>query len=223
MTDYAAARHNMVESQIRTNKVTDEALIQALREVPREAFVPKSLKGIAYVDEDLPVAPGRYLMEPMVLARLIQLAGIGRQDTVLDVGCTTGYSVAVMARLAASVVGLEVDHGLAELANATLSQLGVDNGAVVAGALEQGYAKQAPFSVILLNGAVETVPEALTDQLAEGGRLVAVIRSQPGLPGGGIGRATLFVKHAGRVGGRAVFDCATPLLPGFRRQPGFVF
>ena len=216
--NHALARRKMVENQLRANRVTEEALVAALSELPRERFVPEALAGIAYVDEDLMVAPGRTLLEPMVLGRLIQALEIRPADMVLDLACATGYSTAVLARLAGTVVAVEPDVALAERANETLNALSVDNAVVVAGPLEQGYAKQAPYDAVLINGALASVPPALFEQLAEGGRLAAVIKDSPGL-----GRATLYRKQGGLMGHRVLFDAGTPLLPGMAREPGFVF
>lgn len=218
MVDYAAARQNMIEAQLRANGVTDPVIVAAFADVPRELFVPKSRRSIAYVDEDLPVKPGRYLMEPMVLGKLIRLAEIGPDDLVLDIGTCTGYAAAVLSRLCAAVVAVEVDPELASEATRLLSQGGADNAVVVEQPLEQGHAKQAPYDVILIEGAVEEIPEALMAQLAEGGRLVTVIR-----PPGGVGRGTLFRRERGIVSSRPDFDAATPALPGFAKRPGFVF
>jgi protein-L-isoaspartate(D-aspartate) O-methyltransferase len=218
MTDFAAARLNMVESQIRTNKVTDPRIIDSFETVKREVFVGEAQRGIAYIDEDLEVAPGRYLMEPMVLARLLQAAAPLSGDMALVIGATTGYSTAVLARLVQTVVGLESDHGLAEQANRTLNALDVDNAVVVEGALDAGYAKQAPFDVILFQGAICEVPQAVKTQLTDGGRLVAVI-----CDAAGIGRGTLIQRSGDSFSARTLFDAATPLLPGFAREVGFVF
>ncbi len=218
MTDFAAMRHNMVENQIRTNRVTDPRVIDAMDTVPRELFAPKAMRALAYIDEDIQVAPGRYLLEPMVMARLLQAAEIGADDVVLDIGCATGYGPALLARLAASVVGLECDAALADKASALLAELGVDNAAVVTGPLEEGYPKQAPYDVILIEGAVDEVPRAITDQLAEGGRLATVVNAA-----GPVGRATVLLRMHGVISRRPVFDAAVPLLPGFRKEPDFVF
>lgn len=218
MVDFSTARLNMVESQIRTNKVTDPRILDALEAIPREAYVPEERRGICYVDEDLAIGGGRYLMEPMVLARLLQEARIGSQDVVLDVGCTTGYSCAVLARLAATVVGVECDAALAEEANRILSAQGIDNAVVIQDPLGDGYPKQAPYNVIVLEGAVVKVPETIRNQLADGGRLVAVIRE-----GEGMGRATLMQRSGEVVSSRILFDAATPYLPGFEREERFVF
>lgn len=216
--DYAAARANMVGSQLRTNKVTDLGLLEAFETVPRELFVPADRRGVAYVDEDLAIADGRYLMKPMVLARLMQEAAIEAGDIVLDIGCGSGYSSAILAKVAATVVAVESDKRLAEEANQILSDQGNDNVVVVEAALDEGYPKQAPYNVIFIGGSVADVPKAICDQLIDGGRLVAVVRDRPGL-----GRARLMQRTGDVVSSRVLFDAATPFLPGFTREAGFVF
>lgn len=218
MVDYAASRFNMVESQLRTNKILDHAILEAFEALPRERFVPAAMRSVAYVDEDIEIAPGRYLMEPMVLGRLLQAAAPQAHETALDVGCGTGYATMLLGRLAATVVGLESDPELVGEARRILTELEADNTAIVRGPLTEGYAKQAPYNVILLNGAVAEVPYAIREQLADGGRLVAVIRDSAG-----IGRATLMQRTGDVVSGRVLFDAAVPLLPGFERPPAFVF
>ena len=219
MMDYAAVRHNMVESQLRTNKVTNWRLIDAMDDVPRERFVPKQLSSVAYVDEDLLVAPGRYLMEPLVLARLLQAATVTEEDVALDIGCATGYSSAVLGRLAGTVVGLEADSTLADAASQTLSDIGADNVIVVSGNLAEGYSRQGPYDVILFSGGIPHVPPVVMDQLAEGGRMVAVLRG----PGEAIGRATLWVKLRGELSHRVVCDASVPSWPGIRTETVFQF
>ncbi|MFZ0694426.1 MAG: protein-L-isoaspartate O-methyltransferase [Alphaproteobacteria bacterium] len=216
MADFTAARRNMVESQIRTNAVTQEVLLAALAEIPREIFVPEALRGVAYIDEDLPLKKGRYLMEPLVLAKLLQLAAITPDDVVLDIGCGTGYSAALLSKLANTVVALESDPELAARAMATLSELSIDNVVVVTAPLAGGYAKQAPYDVIVFNGSVPRIPETIARQLADGGRLVAVV-------GEGVGQGTLMTRNRGILAQRPVFDAATPILPDFVQEPGFVF
>lgn len=218
MTDFAAARLNMVESQIRTNKVTDPRIVAAFEAVAREAFVGEDKRGIAYIDEDLEVISGRYLMEPMVLARLLQAAAPQADDMALDVGCATGYSTAVLARLVQTVVGLESDRSLMDMANRTLNALDVDNAVVVEGTLAAGYQKQAPYDVIVFQGAVSEVPVGIKRQLADGGRLAAVVIDTTGL-----GRGMLIQRTGDSFSGRTLFDASTPVLPGLARQPGFVF
>lgn len=214
--DYEAARQAMINSQLRPNRLIDERLIEAIGRVPREAFVPRELRGIAYVDEDLPLGEGRYMMEPMVLARMLQDARIEADDTVLVVGCTTGYGAAVAAALAGTVIALEQDPEFVRRATETLAGLGIANVAVVEGELAQGIPDQGPFDVIILEGAVAEAPEALLEQLAEGGRLMTVLRE------GGIGKLTVFTRLGG-IGRRTIFDAATPVLPGFGKKKGFVF
>ena len=218
MVDFAAARWNMVESQLRTNKVTDLRVLDAFENVPRELFVPEPLRGIAYIDEDVALGGGRFVMEPRVLARLLQAAQPGPEDMALDLGCGSGYATAILSRLVATVVALEDDAALAEAANRTLDALEIDNAVVVEGRLAAGYPKQAPYNVILLGGAVAEIPAAIADQLAEDGRLVTVVSAGPGL-----GRATLMRRDGGVISSRVLYDASLPVLPGFEAEPGFVF
>lgn len=217
MSDFADARLHMIDGQILPSKVTDARVIAAMGEIAREEFVPKGLRGVAYVDEDLEVARGRYLMEPMVFARLLQDARIDAACSVLDIGCASGYSTAVLGKLAGVVVALESDDALAERANESLATVGVDNVAVMAGDFRRGLPEQGPYDIIIFEGAVPAVPASILDQLAEGGRLVAVILER------GVGKANLFTKLRGTVGKRELFDANIPLLPGFEREEGFVF
>ncbi|MBB6251351.1 protein-L-isoaspartate O-methyltransferase family protein [Nitrospirillum iridis] len=214
--DYTAARVNMIEGQIRPNKVTDPFVVEAFLAIPRERFVPEALAGVAYVDEDVPVAPGRYLLEPMVLARLVQELSLTRADKVLAVGVATGYSAAIMAELAGSVVALESDPALVEAARKALS--GVAGVTVVQGDLAAGHAAKAPYGAILVDGSVPEVPASLLDQLPEGGRLAAVVINAAGL-----GEARYYRKVGGVVSHRILFDAAVQPLPGFERRAEFVF
>ncbi len=223
MPDFDAMRAHMVESQVLPNRVTDPRLIEALWVTPRERFVPPARRGIAYVDEDLEIAPGRYIMEPAVFARLVEAAAVAPADTVLDVGCASGYSTAILGRLAGTVIGLEVDRELLAVASEALTELGIDNAVVVEGPLTDGYPAQAPYDVIILEGAVEALPEGLTDQLADGGRLVAVVANTHLSGRSHVGSGTLFARIGDTVSARPLFDAALPLLTGFDRRPGFVF
>jgi protein-L-isoaspartate(D-aspartate) O-methyltransferase len=218
MTDYAAARHNMVESQVRTNRVTNGSVLEAMETIPREQFVPAERRGFAYVDEDLEIAPGRFLMEPMVLARLLQIAEIEPEAIVLDIGCATGYSTAVLAHVCQTVVGVEADPALAARATETLVELGIDNALVVEAGLAEGYPKQAPYDVILFSGAITEIPDAIARQLAPGGRAVAVVDS-----GRGMGQARIYTRVGEMVSARPVFDAATPMLPDYVPEEQFVF
>ncbi len=220
-SDFSEHRIKMVDGQIRTTDVTSTPLLEAFLTVPREKFVGRASTALAYIDEDVRVATSpegpRYLMEPSPLARLIQLADVESSDSVLDIGCGTGYSSAILSRLARSVTALESDTQLAALVSATLSALGCGNVEVVTGALREGLAAKAPYNVILINGSVEEVPSALLDQLAEGGRLVAVEGH------GNAGIARLFLKTTGAVTGRRAFNAAIKPLPGFERTRVFEF
>jgi len=223
MIDFAAARRIMVDSQVRTSDVTDARLIAAMLAVPRERFLPAAQADLAYLDFDVPVTvvqadrPARRLLKPMVLAKLVQAAEVAGGDHVLDVGGATGYASAVLARLAGSVVALEEDAGLAELARQNLRALGASQVQVASGPLADGAPAQAPYDVILVNGAFEVAPKALLRQLKPGGRLVGVLGRGPA------GKAMLYCSIGGECGGRPIFDAAAPLLPGFAAPPAFVF
>ena len=215
--DFAAVRQKMVASQVRTNKVTDPLVSGAMELVPREYFVPADRRSVAYLDEDLPLGGGRHIMEPMALGRLLQLADIQPEDKALVVGAATGYSAAVLARIAQSVVILENDPGFADSASKIMTELVIPNVTVIRGELASGVPSKAPFDVILIDGAVSEIPAALKAQLADGGRLVAVVRTGP------VGRATLVTRVGSAFGSRSDFDLITPYLPEFSPQPRFVF
>jgi len=215
--DFAVQRLNMVNNQLRPNRIVDPRVTAAFEAVPRELFVPEALRGSAYVDEDIPLGNGRHLTEPTVLGRLIQAAGIGPQDRVLIVGAGTGYAAAVAAHLARHVVALESDERMVHAAKAVLARLGLANVTVVRGPLADGHAEGGPYEAILLDGAVADVPPALPEQLAEGGRLAAVVRQ------GAAGKARLYRREGAHVADVELFDSAVPLLPELRPAPQFVF
>ncbi|MFU0507741.1 protein-L-isoaspartate O-methyltransferase family protein [Pseudaminobacter sp. NGMCC 1.201702] len=219
--DFTERRVKMVDGQIRTTDVTSAPLIEAFLAVPREIFVDPAVRDLAYIDEDIRISAGadghRYLMEPSPLARLLQLAEVDEDDSVLDVGCGTGYAAAILSRLARSVVALESDAALVERATSALAEAGRDNVIVAAGSLRDGYAANAPYNVIFVGGSVEEVPETLFKQLAEGGRLVAVEGR------GNAGVARVFLKTSGIVTGRRAFNAAIKPLPGFERIRVFEF
>jgi protein-L-isoaspartate(D-aspartate) O-methyltransferase len=220
MTAFADARQNMVDSQLRPTRVTDAKILAAMAELPRERFVPKSKQGIAYVDEDIEVAPGRFLMEPVVVARLMQALELTPDTTVLNIGCATGYDAALLGRVAGLVVAVESDAGLAALASEAINDLAVDNVAVVEAPATDGYPAQAPYDAIFISGAVDEVPSSISGQLAPDGRLAVVIGgSEPGI----LGRAHLYVRSGNTVSSRPLFDAGTRMLPDFVREESFVF
>jgi protein-L-isoaspartate(D-aspartate) O-methyltransferase len=218
MTDFAAARRNMVDGQVRTADVTDLRIIAAMQEVPRETFVPAATSGLAYLDLDVPLGggvPPRRLMKPMVFAKLVQAADLTPTDRVLDVGCVTGYGAAVLSRVAGEVVALEEDAALAEAARKALASR--PNVRLATGSLTEGWPQDAPYDAIVMEGATEMPPEALFRQLADGGRLVCVLGNGPGA------KAMLYRRSGDDTGGRPIFDAAAAVLPGFVKPPAFAF
>lgn len=211
----------MVDGQVRPSDVTDARIIDAMLAVPREAFVPESKRALAYLDLDLDVSESgsatRFLIKPVVLAKMLQAAEIKQSDRVLVVGCATGYAAAVIARFAGQVTATESDAGLATKAGAVLAQNGCGKVEIRTAAVTDGDPANGPYDVIVLNGATEIVPERLYGQLQNGGRLVGVFAiSQPP-------RATLVTSSHGDFGHRALFDAVAPVLPGMERLPAFVF
>ena len=221
--DFQAARLAMVESQIRPNGVRDPLILNAFASLPREAFVPDARKALAYMDEAIPVAPAadgvppRYLLPPMVLAKLLQAAAVSSADRVLDIGGTTGYSAAILAQICAKVDALEATEGLAEAMKRNLKAANAENVSVHSGPLNQGVEASKPYGLILLNGSVAEEPRELFGQLAEGGRLAVIMRH------GWQGHAYVFTKSSGAVSGRPVFDAAAEYIPGFEKHQSFVF
>lgn len=221
MSGFSTARQKMVDGQVRTADVTDSRIIDAMLEVPREAFVPAGKQALAYLDLDLDVSaegqPKRCLIKPVVTAKLMQAAEIKQGDKVLVVGVASGYAAALVAKLAGQVTATESDPALVATASSVLTQLGCGNVVVKTAAAADGDAAGAPYDVIVLNGATEIVPEGLYRQLGEGGRLVGVFAaSQPP-------RATMVTRAHGDFGNRTLFDAVVPVLPGLERLPAFVF
>ncbi len=205
----------MVDGQVRTADVTDQRVITAMMEIPRERFVPAAAAPIAYLDQDLAVGANRRLLKPMVLAKLIHSADILGTDRVLDVGCATGYAAAVLASIAGQVVALEEDAALAKSAESALA--GSASVSVVSGALTSGWAQGGPYDVILLEGATEIEPQAFCAQLKDGGRLVCVLGKAPNA------KAMLYRRSGSEMSGRMIFDAAAAPLPGFSKKPEFAF
>lgn len=221
MADFAAARRMMVDGQVRTNDVTDSRLLAAMMDTPREIFVPRAKRELSYLDLDVPVGEGkgapRRMLKPMTLAKLIHAASPQPTDRALDVGCATGYSSALLSQLVASVVALEADPALTAQAKAALAEMGVRNVELMTGELVAGAPAKAPFDVIVIEGAVDFVPDALLAQLAEGGRLVCVQGIGPAA------KATIYSRNRGDISSRPVFDASASALPGFAKAHAFVF
>jgi protein-L-isoaspartate(D-aspartate) O-methyltransferase len=217
MADFASERRHMVDGQIRPNDVTDLRVITAMLEVRREHFVPPASAALAYLDRDLTGGEGgsRRMLKPMVLAKLLNAAEVSSTDRVLDVGCAGGYAAALLARIAGQVVALEQDPSLAKAAKAALSAL--SNVSVVTGPLVAGWPQSAPYDLILLEGATEIEPQAYCSQLKDGGRLLCIFGSPPGA------KAMLYRRSDSELAGRAIFDAAATLLPGFAKAPAFAF
>lgn len=220
MVDAATQRINMVESQVLPGDVTDHRILRAMRELPREKFVPASLGGLAYIDEPVPVTPAgsarRFILAPRVQAKLLQLADIGDDNHVLDIGCASGYSAALIGRIARSVVAVESDESLAAMARANIADVGLGNVAVVSGRLAGGWPNKAPYDAIVIEGSIELPPEDLLDQLKDGGRLVAIVNDD------GIGKATIWKRFGLSMDARVAFDAAAPELSEFSKVPVFV-
>lgn len=215
MTDFATQRKAMVDSQVRPSDVTDRRIIRAMQEVPREEFVPGALRAIAHMDEHLQIGAGRAILAPRLFAKLVQSLDLEADAAVLDLGCASGYSAAVLAKLASRVVALEPDAILAERAQALLGRSG--NVIVRATGLAAGAAEEAPFDAILLNGAIPDAPRGLLDQLKDGGCLVAILVTS------GVGKATLWRRYGTQFDQRTLFDAGAPALPGFERKAEFTF
>ena len=219
-TDFTAARNNMVDCQIRPNRVTDPRVLDAMRSLPREQFVPPALAALAYVDEDLPLGAGRVLMEPLVIARLVQMARIRQGERVLVVAAGTGYGAAVAAACGGQVTALEEDDALMAIALRVLPRL-APTVRLVDGRLSAGLPSSGPWDAIIIEGAVTAIPEAYAAQLSPAGRLVTVVAAR----GSAGGRAVLAEPLEGgrRLRSRDMFDCTTPLLPGLQPAAAFVF
>jgi len=215
MSEFTTRRVMMVDTQVRPSDVTKFPIIDAMLTVPREVYVPQARREAAYVGENLAIGGGRVVLEARTLAKLLEALDIQPDEMVLDLGCGLGYSAAVIARLAGTVIAVEEDEGLATDAQRLLSEEGVYNALVIGGPLANGAAKHAPYDVIVLQGGVELLPSAITDTLREGGRIGAIFME------GALGTAMLGRKANGSISWRAIFNATAPVLDGFRKEPGF--
>jgi protein-L-isoaspartate(D-aspartate) O-methyltransferase len=215
MADFSARRVMMVDTQVRPSDVTKFPIIAAMLRTPREAYVPRDLREAAYMGENVALGAGRVVLEARTLAKLLDALDIQPNELVLDIGCGLGYSTAIIAQLADAVMAVEEDADHAAEAQRTLSAEGVDNAAVIHGPLTEGAAKHGPYDAIVLQGAVETMPQAILDQIKEGGRIGCLFMQ------GALGEARIGHKVDGRLTWRAIFNAGAPVLPGFRMNSGF--
>lgn len=216
MFDFAAARDHMVESQVRTNDVTDVLIQKALRQIPRERFMPDEKSAMAYSDANVSIDEGRYMLRPRDFSKMLQAADIKPTDVVLDIACARGYSCAILAQLAETVIGLEATQDAVDTATQLLADNNIMNAVVVKGDLKGGAPEHGPFDVIFVNGAVVDLPKSWLDQLAGGGRLVVV------QPDGPVGQARIYTRIGDSRGGRIAFDAQIPIIPGFEAKAEFV-
>lgn len=217
MTDFSQRRTMMVDTQVRPSDVTKFPIIEAMLHVAREDFVPSAQREAAYIGENIDLGEGRVVLEPRSLAKMLDLLAINGDELVLDLGCALGYSTAVIARMAQAVVAVEQDDDLAREALDALVAAGADNAVVHTGPLAEGAPQHGPYDVIILQGGVGHIPETLTDQLKEGGRIAALFMD------GALGEVRLGYKRAGKVSWRLGFNAAAPVLPGFEKETAFTF
>lgn len=216
---FSELRKAMVDSQIRPNKVIDDDVIAAFATVPRELFVSRQMQNLAYIDEDIALSGGRFIIEAMVMARMIQALSLDKADNVMSIGAGTGYGAAILSSLVASVIAIETRAQMVEKAQQIVAGLDIGNVAVVKSRLQDGYPSEAPYQAIIIEGGVEHVPAALFDQLSEGGRLVSVLRPQ----GREVGEATLWQKRGGHITPTSLFTAQIPVLDEFKVKPKFTF
>ncbi|MBO6791707.1 MAG: protein-L-isoaspartate O-methyltransferase [Dinoroseobacter sp.] len=215
MTDFETRRRMMVDTQVRPSDVTKYPVLDALLEVRREMYVPDALRDVAYMDNSITLGENRIVLEARTFSKILDTLDIQQDEMALDIGCGLGYSAAVLGKLCEAVVAVEEDETLASEAEAILGSEGADNVAVVGGALTEGAAKHGPYDVIILEGAVEEMPEALTDQLKEGGRIAAVFMD------GALGMVRVGLKTGGTISWRFAFNATAPVLPGFSKAASF--
>jgi protein-L-isoaspartate(D-aspartate) O-methyltransferase len=217
MTTFADRRTKMVDNQVRPSDVTKFPIIEAMLAVPREAFVPADRRETAYLGGNLDLGQGRVMLEPRTLAKMLDALDIGPTDLVLDIGCGLGYSTAVLARMAEAVIGVEASETLARDAEAALSENGLDNAVIQCGPLAEGAARHGPYDVIVVEGGIEVLPEAIAGQLKDGGRMAAIFLD------GALGTVRVGVRLDGRINWRFAFNASAPLLAGFEKPKSFVF
>ncbi|MCW9042319.1 MAG: protein-L-isoaspartate O-methyltransferase [Pseudopelagicola sp.] len=215
MADYKTLRTTMVDTQVRPSDVTKFTVIDAMLAVPREAFVPRNRRDMAYVGAHVALDGGRVVLEPRTLAKMLDGLDIRDDELVLDIGAGLGYGAAVMARMAEAVVALEDDAGRVAEAQAALSEFGADNVVVQEGELSAGAPEHGPYDVILVEGGVEIMPEAILDQLKDGGRIACLFQE------GALGVVRIGYKIDGVINWRFAFNAGAPVLTGFEKHNAF--
>lgn len=220
MADFLQTRINMVDGQIHPSSVVDQRILESFKTVPRELFVPERLQGVAYTDENLSIGQGRYLLEPTTHAKMMQAVQPNDDDVVLDIGIGAGYSCAILSPMVTTIIALEHNKRQMDKATKLWDRLGFCNIALIDGKLEDGVPDQAPYSLIVINGAVSAVPDVIIDQLDMGGRLVTVIRET----NQSVGQVVMFIKSkTGVVSSKVIFDASAPFLAGFEPKAVFKF
>ncbi len=220
MTDFSQARVNMVDCQIHTSGIVNSEVLNSFGTVPRELFVPEKMRDIAYADESLDIGQGRFLLEPAIHAKMIQAANPVQDDVVLDIGSASGYSSAILSPIVTTIIALENNKRQMDKAIKLWNQTGACNIALIEGELAKGVADQAPYSLIIINGAITEVPKKILGQLSVGGRLVTIIKQQ----NSPVGRATMFLKSdGGSISSKVLFDASAPLIGGFEKETAFNF
>lgn len=224
LEDRFTARMHMINNQLMPGNILSERLIAAMAAVPREWFAPEIYQETAYVDEDIPLGYGRYMLEPLLFARLLDAANIQPGDRILDIGSATGYSTAVLAQLAGRVIGIEEESELAQKAAQNIAMAGIRNANIISSAFASGHPPLAPYDVIFIAGSIRNIPSSYAAQLAEGGRVVSIrnISQRPGSKCG-LGKIVVMEKHAGKFSSRLLSDASSPVLKGFEDKPGFMF
>lgn len=216
MSDFATLREVMVDTQIRPSDVTKFPVLDAMLKIPRELFVPRDKREVAYIGESVPLGNGRVVMDPRTLAKLLDALDVTQDELVLDIGSGLGYSSAILSRLAEAVVALEDDATRVAESEEALQEMGLDNVCVLEGVLQEGAAQHGPYDVILIQGAVEVIPQPIVDQLKDGGRIGVIFAN------GMHGEARIGYKLDGRLTWRFAFNAVLPRLEGFRKAKEFI-
>ena len=208
--NFALARRNMVDCQMLPNKITDTRIIDIMGMLPREDFLPEGKKNFGYADKAISIGADRFILEPLVTARMLQSLKLRSSDVALSIGCGAGYAVAVLAKMVNTVVALEINQNFIKESVKNFLNNDIDNIIVVEGELREGYSKQAPYDVIFFDGGVSEIPVNIKSQLAEEGRAIAVV-----VQNHNIGTLSLFKKFHGTVSKIDLQEITVPLLPGF--------